>query len=818
MASDRCTVFMERDLHHYLSEGYSVEETLTAVLHSVCENYLTKVAVEGMIGRTVLFQGATAKNKALVAAFEQRLNQPVHVSRYCHLTGALGAALMLAEQGQARTCFRGIEFWHKTIPLQREICDLCTNHCKLTVATIDGQRVAYGFTCGRDYETKRYVHRNPSGFDLIRERRKAFTLSAPVIKKGTRPVIGIPAALYLYEDLEFWHFFFNRLGFEVTDSRNFDQGITAGRRSAGAQFCAPIAALHGHVQYLQDHCDALFLPYYLETKSGDRNVRRQYCYYTQFSVPMASTMVGGKRCRRLLSPLVHYLYNSIHTKIQLYKTLKSFVPQVITFKAVATAYDQAREFKQQALAALHTRFEQVRPTGQEIYAVLLGRPYTILSPAMNKGIPDIFGNLGIKTFFQEMLGDHSDSMPSSTPLLKELHWHHAAAVLARAEQIGHMPGAYPVLITSFKCSPDAFVIDYFQQTMASLGKPYLVLQVDDHDARGGYETRIEAAVRAFRNHFRHTGQQDTATARKTGVSPVPAKRRFPAGKTLLLPNWDDLTIPLIATALQREGIDARILEHHPDIVQKSLRFNTGQCIPVNIIAQECIDYIATHDLNPGQTLLWMPAANIACNIHLYPAYIHQALQAGGNGRGRAGVHVGPMSMSDLSLKMPLRAYFAYMFGGYLRRLGCRIRPYEEIPGRTDQAMTRSMVLLHSVFAGQADYEPTLARIVSLFKEIPVSPERRPKVAIIRRSVCPGQCRHQPGLDPFHRSQWRGGAHHSLFRLFEDDCQILPAQMDDRGTLSGSAQFKTHPDHPQDTRKHLLALFRTNPPGIRTGLQ
>ena len=90
IVSDRCTVFMERDMNHYLSEGYAVEEVLASVLHAVRENYLTKVAVEGAIGNTIFFQGATAKNRALVAAFEQRLQKPIHVSRYCHLTGAWG--------------------------------------------------------------------------------------------------------------------------------------------------------------------------------------------------------------------------------------------------------------------------------------------------------------------------------------------------------------------------------------------------------------------------------------------------------------------------------------------------------------------------------------------------------------------------------------------------------------------------------------------------------------------------------------------------------------------------------------------------------
>ena len=75
MASDRCTVFMERDLNHYLMAGYSTDEILATVLHSTRENYLTKVAVKGYIGEKIFFQGATAKNKALIAAFEQKLKK-----------------------------------------------------------------------------------------------------------------------------------------------------------------------------------------------------------------------------------------------------------------------------------------------------------------------------------------------------------------------------------------------------------------------------------------------------------------------------------------------------------------------------------------------------------------------------------------------------------------------------------------------------------------------------------------------------------------------------------------------------------------------
>ena len=69
--SERCTVFMERDVEKLLREGSSREDAMAAVLYSVCFNYLTKVVGNRPVtGKKILFQGATAKNKGLVAAFE----------------------------------------------------------------------------------------------------------------------------------------------------------------------------------------------------------------------------------------------------------------------------------------------------------------------------------------------------------------------------------------------------------------------------------------------------------------------------------------------------------------------------------------------------------------------------------------------------------------------------------------------------------------------------------------------------------------------------------------------------------------------------
>ncbi|MCF7929649.1 MAG: acyl-CoA dehydratase activase, partial [Spirochaetales bacterium] len=140
LASDRCTVFMERDINHLVNRGYSVREVLAAAVHSVTENYLQKVADEAAVGSHIVFQGATAKNRALVAAFEQRLDRPITVSPYCHLTGALGAAILAAEEAAElrpeASSFRGFDLDLSAVSVRTETCDLCTNHCRITIASI----------------------------------------------------------------------------------------------------------------------------------------------------------------------------------------------------------------------------------------------------------------------------------------------------------------------------------------------------------------------------------------------------------------------------------------------------------------------------------------------------------------------------------------------------------------------------------------------------------------------------------------------------------------------------------------------------------
>jgi len=783
LASDRCTVFMERDLNQYLNAGYTVDEMLAAVLHSTRENYLSKVAVRGAIGDKIFFQGATAKNKALVASFEQKLEKPIMVSKFCHLTGALGVTLELIDRNLTTTNFRGLDLYKKTIPVRSETCDICINHCKLKIAEIDNEIEAYGFLCGREYHIEKFVKHKSLDFQLIRKRKKIFRFKSTYIKNAI--TIGIPAGLHLYEEIPFWQKFFHELGINTRTSEDYLQAVKVGKNLSGAEFCAPVAAMHGHVDFLKPETDYIFLPVYLQA-IFEAKTNKQYCYYTQFVSSVISIQKHFQPRDKILTPLLKTSRGELFAQFELFKMLRS-IGHKATFLQLYQAYDHAKKYFQDLNKNWQLLYEKTSKNTDDFHVMLLGRPYTVLSPAMNSYIPDLIEKNGIRTFYMDMIPVDKGKISRADELVKTIKWKFASKILYAAEVIVRTKGCYPVLITSFKCTPDSFVVEYFKDIMNSHNKPYLILQLDEHDSTVGYETRIEAGIRAFRNHFENQQKpgaktyhldiekikkltknenyrlktrweiqirsliNDASDILKTHAIDFKyfskliqreevSKDHFSHAilndadsikkKVLLLPSWDPYVGPLLEAVLKHAGIDVRLISSSKESVQRSLSHNTGQCLPLNIIVQDTIEYIEKNELDPSITILWLVKSKLSCNLSMFPYYANKLLKDYGHGMENVSIYKGDFIFYDVSLQTAINAYLAYMFGGYLRKIGCAIRPYEKVKGITNKIIKTSQARLYDMFKYGQDKEAVIEEIISSFESIEMVKEDRPKVVIL----------------------------------------------------------------------------------------
>ncbi|GAI47943.1 unnamed protein product, partial [marine sediment metagenome] len=68
---ERCTVFIETDINLNQQRGVKVPDLCAGLCYSIVQNYLNKVVEDRRIGEVIFFQGGTAYNRGIKAAFEK---------------------------------------------------------------------------------------------------------------------------------------------------------------------------------------------------------------------------------------------------------------------------------------------------------------------------------------------------------------------------------------------------------------------------------------------------------------------------------------------------------------------------------------------------------------------------------------------------------------------------------------------------------------------------------------------------------------------------------------------------------------------------
>lgn len=498
--SDRCTVYMERDLDLLLARGWTRDQVAAAVLHSVRDNYLNKVVGGLHIGEHVYFQGATARNKGLVAAFEVELGKPIQVSPFCHVTGALGMCLLartrVAEEDKSKN-FRGFDFADEEVSVDYEVCELCHNRCNLSIIKAGGQTLAWGLKCGRDYADEKVKVKKVSTFDWWREREMAWQKVLPRRREGG-PRVGILRGLGTYGYYPFWNRFLTELGCTVVLSgRSTEEVLHKGVEIAQAEYCAPVAMSHGHARVMleQDQVDYVFVPYMLREKIHPGFTDAHFCCYVQSHAGVLRNVQGLDWKDKLLTPLMQFNLDDRTQARQLAEVLCG--PLCVTEKQIARALAAAKEhyawFGSEARRMGAEALKSMEENDQ-LGIVCIGRPYNTVDFGLTLELPRKIAEMGYPVLYMDQI---SYDLNSILPEYNNMYWHYGQKIMATARYVAQHKRLFGIYFTNFMCGPDSYIMTYFKEEMGKAGKPYLCLQFDGHGADAGYLTRIEAALESF---------------------------------------------------------------------------------------------------------------------------------------------------------------------------------------------------------------------------------------------------------------------------------------------------------------------------------
>jgi len=494
---ERCTVFMERDVNGLLRKGAQVADLCAGLAYSVALNYLNRVVRGRKIGNVIFFQGGTAYNDAVAAAFSQILGKTVIVPPHNGVIGAIGMALIARERMQARrqcSRFRGYDLSQVRFSTRDFVCKACSNYCDMKEFVIEGQRSYWGDKCSDKFRKRPRGDRQPVIEDLLELRDQLLEHSvtpAPSKANGhARPHVGIPRAMFFYDRGPFWATYLRELGFEVVTSRSTDGRMAAvGDELAIAQPCFPVIVAHGHVQdLLQRGVDYVLVPNTLDYETPDPGVKSHLCPWNQTlpfvlrAAPKLENAAG-----KLLAPTVHFRLGEKHVRKALQKFARGLgIARGVNQRAVSAAYQAQQRFQQSLLQAGERALAQLEKTGEPAL-VLLGRPYNLYDRGINCDVPrklrSLYGANVIPLDFlrleEEDISEINDNM----------YWNSGRLILAAAGITRRHPNLHLVYISNFKCGPDSYIKSFVYDAS---GKPSLLLQFDGHSNDAGFLTRCEA--------------------------------------------------------------------------------------------------------------------------------------------------------------------------------------------------------------------------------------------------------------------------------------------------------------------------------------
>lgn len=582
----RCTVFMNSSVKQAQKEGASIEDIAAGLCYSVVRNALYKVIKlrdSGELGDTVVVQGGTFLNDAVLRAFELLTEREVTRPNIAGLMGAYGAALTarmhyddIADDTDGDTDEAGVHVAsvdgvnhtisgilsgtaldELSMTTERDVCKLCQNHCKLTITTFhDGSRYVTGNRCERGGDAKRKRSDRPNLYDY--KYKRAFAYRRLTDKKATRGEIGIPRVLNMYENYPFWFTLLTNLGFKVVISGRsshelFETGIES---IASENICYPAKLVHGHIKWLLNKgITNIFYP----CVSYEDNLVEDADNHFNCPVVANYPVVIGANMPELRDEGINYMrpyFNLAKHDLMVDRIVTEFawagVSREEAEQAVAAAYAEDKVFKhdvqQEGLRALaYMKEHDCRGI------VLAGRPYHV-DPEVNHGIPETICALGMVVLSEDSISwldpadkpqltaylaegesdpkahDNAgfrhvdDRKVTKMPLRVMNQWAYHARLYRAANFVSAWPGLELVQLNSFGCGLDAITTDQVSEILADKADVYTMLKIDEVSNLGAAKIRLRSLKAAVEERERNNARE-TATFRKTGSeAPTPGRQ------------------------------------------------------------------------------------------------------------------------------------------------------------------------------------------------------------------------------------------------------------------------------------------------------
>jgi len=799
----RCTVFMNSNIITEQKNGCTVDDIMAGLCRSIIQNVFTKVvriSNTASLGDKIMVQGGTFKNDAVLRALEQYLECDVTRAPYAGEMGAIGAALLtrkhMAESAEhtgnrVLSRFIGFEALDNFSYQQKNNlpCPFCANHCMRTVVQfsngssyVTGNRCERGEVLGNPQDelirakvkqVKRTKDTVANLFE-VRERLLFQEYAYPQLCEKQGITIGMPRVLFNWEYMPYWSTFWHSLGFDIClsdfSSRViYESGIHA---VASDTECFPAKIVHGHLRNLAEKgVDRIFMPSITAMQSENTEITSESMCALVKGYPIVIRNSDNPERQWHIpfdAPLFHWHSVKDRNRQLIEYIWRTFgIEQELTRKAIAAGDSAQKQFETALKAEGRKVLEDV--TAQNRYAVVLAsRPYHN-DALVNHNLSEMFTEMGIPVLTADALPDVNqvDLSMSRLDVVNNFH----ARMLSSAILAAQNPHLEYVQVVSFGCGHDAYLSDEIIRLMNSIsGKNPLILKLDESEATGPLRIRVRSFIETAEQ------RRNKATfAVKPLIDPYPVKfqKVHRNEKTVLIPNTSHAFSRIMAAAMSKQGLHAEPL---PIGREKAIRLgkqyvHNDICFPAQIVIGEAIEALQSGKYDVNNTAIGMGKYIGDCRLTHYSALLRKALDD-------AGFSQVPIITNDdqdyhnlhpgfkLSVPTAMNIAFALPMVDILEELLRKIRPYELIPGSTEEAFERGLdaIVEGMRFSGISGMKKGFTTAINLMREVQYDRTYpRPTVLIVGEYLL-----------NFHP-----GANHDIEAYLEDNgFEIIEARMTD----------------------------------------
>ncbi len=498
----RCTVFMNSSVKQAQKDGATVQDIAAGLAISVVKNALYKVircASKDDLGKKIVVQGGTFLNDAVLRAFEMELDTDVIRSNVAGLMGAYGAALdsksLNLEHSSMLSKTEVENFERKVI---NYVCQLCNNHCHLTLSQFNGGKSFIGGNRCEKPVTKKARDTSLDMYDYKYHLLRSFD-HADDKKEYPLGEIGLPMGLNFYELVPFWSTFFTELGMKVIlSSPSSNHLYHMGQMTIPSDtVCYPAKLMHGHVIDLLDRgIKTIFYPcmtWNIKEKNTDNHYNCPVVAYYSEVIDANVKRVKEDGVRYLK----HYvsLYEKGHFSERMYENLHPYYPTLTkknVRKASKAAYVAYDKYEKDIFAKGMEIISKAREEKKTIL-VLAGRPYHV-DPLINHDIDKLVLQFDCAVISEDVVAKLCKN-PEPSHVLNQ--WTYHSRMYKAADYVSTTEDMQLMQLVSFGCGVDAVTSDEVRDILERHGKIYTQIKIDEVTNLGTVKIRIRSLLEAL---------------------------------------------------------------------------------------------------------------------------------------------------------------------------------------------------------------------------------------------------------------------------------------------------------------------------------